>query len=465
MDFFLLIPESTWAKLFSSLMGGAVNCLLDVLPALLLAAVIVGENPLTALAWLPFIVSVDLYATCVGTFINLSVPGKAGTTLKQMVQVMFIYFGLLPDAALIAVGMVMGWAAPAAVAAAVLNTVLGLLFFGLTPLFLEPGAAREKRRADREAAADPSALPAARRAFSRMGFGTALVLVLGSALQLALIRFLPKGLGDTWWYLWAVTFAPLYLVSFPLGALIIRKVPAHRGERVSPGPGQLLSLIPICVFFMLAGNYMGVAVNWLIGKLPGAATVNPVEAYALQDDIWMKLLFLTVCAPVMEELLFRRMLIDRMRPYGERLAVVTSAAMFGLFHGNISQFFYAFLLGLVFGYVYLRTGKLRYTAALHMFINFIGSIVGPAVMGRAESAPAQGISPWQLVYAGYAALLMLAGLSGLVLYLIRRREVHFDPAPLELPREKRLGAVWGNPGMLVLAAVCLAVFCVNIFGL
>ena len=42
---------------------------------------------------------------------------------------------------------------------------------------------------------------------------------------------------------------------------------------------------------------------------------------------------------------------------------------------NLFQFFYAFLLGLMFGYVYTRTSKLRYSTAMHMIINFNGGVL------------------------------------------------------------------------------------------
>ena len=65
-------------------------------------------------------------------------PNGAGKIVKQLVQILFIYFGLLPDIAIMAVGLIFHHGAIAAVACAVFNVLLGLLFFGLTPLFLVP---------------------------------------------------------------------------------------------------------------------------------------------------------------------------------------------------------------------------------------------------------------------------------------------------------------------------------------
>ena len=138
MDYFILIPENTWAKLFWSLMGGMANCFLDMFLPMLAGALVMGVNPLQVLLWLPFVLSVDFYATTVGVFIDLSVPVAAGKMLKQIVQIMFVYFGLLPDIGILAVGIALGHVALAVLAAFAINAVLGLLFFGLSPLFLGP---------------------------------------------------------------------------------------------------------------------------------------------------------------------------------------------------------------------------------------------------------------------------------------------------------------------------------------
>ena len=69
------------------------------------------------------------------------------------------------------------------------------------------------------------------------------------------------------------------------------------------------------------------------------------------------LFFLVIVGPIFEEWLFRKQLIDHTRKYGEKTAILLSGLAFGLFHMNLFQFFYAFLLGLMFGYVYTRTSS------------------------------------------------------------------------------------------------------------
>ena len=137
MEYFVMIPENPLAKLLFSMVGGSANCLLDVLLPIVIGAFLIGSNLFTALLWIPFIVSVDFYATGVGAFINLSVPVSAGKTLKQVVQIMFVYFGLLPIIAIMAFGMITGHTIIAVIAASFFNFCIGFLFLGLSPFFLD----------------------------------------------------------------------------------------------------------------------------------------------------------------------------------------------------------------------------------------------------------------------------------------------------------------------------------------
>ena len=138
MQYFILIPESTWAKLFYSLMAGTVNTAMDLILPLLVGSLIMGANPLVVLLGLIPLLSIDLYSTVVGVFIGLSVPTSAGQMIKQMVQILFVYFGLLPDIIILAVFFMLDMPIVGIIGAFVMNLLLAGLFFGLSPLFLDP---------------------------------------------------------------------------------------------------------------------------------------------------------------------------------------------------------------------------------------------------------------------------------------------------------------------------------------
>ncbi len=470
MDYFLLIPEGTWRKVFWSLMGGTANCFLDLLPAVVVGALLSGGNLIAALAWLPLIVSVDFFATTVGAFIGLSVPVSAGKTVKQLVQILFIYFGLLPDIAIIAVGLVFDHLVIAAIGCAVVNCLLGTVFFALTPLFLDPKDGK-KYIPKKPFAGD---LTAAKKHFSKLGLGTFAILAAGTAAQILLMGVM-NAVWPQWpeqpWGMWLVTFAPLYLIAVPIGLLILRKAPAKVRDKHSMKPGQCVVAAIICIFMMYAGNILGIVVTALLQLIPGVFAGNPIMNYAADTSVLPKVLFMVILAPMIEEYIFRKQLIDRMHVYGEKLAVFTSALMFGLFHGNLSQLFYAFALGLVFGYVYLKTGRLRYSIGLHMFINFLGSVAGPLFLEKIaaletvetlDMAAIGPVLPWLVGFVVYALALFGLSIAGLVLLCIHKRRISFDQAELELPAESRLKTVYANAGMILLIVGCVVMILANI---
>ncbi len=139
MDSFIMIPESPWAKMFYSLLGGSVSCALDLLPAMLVATVLMQANPLEAVAWILFIVTLDFYSTAVATFIDLSIPTATAKQIRSIIQIIFIYFGLLPDIAILIIGGIFSALPIAAVIAAIVNMCIGAVFFALSPLFLTNG--------------------------------------------------------------------------------------------------------------------------------------------------------------------------------------------------------------------------------------------------------------------------------------------------------------------------------------
>ena len=190
----------------------------------------------------------------------------------------------------------------------------------------------------------------------------------------------------------------------------------------------------------------------------------------MDSSVLPKALLLVILAPIIEEYIFRKILIDRMHSYGEKLAVVTSALMFGLFHGNLSQFFYAYALGLVFGYVYLKTGRLRYSICLHMLINLLGGVVGPFflekisviyTMETMDLAALEPVLPWMAAFGLYTSALVGTAVAGLVLLCIHKKHISFEPAELELPKETWFKTVYANVGMILLVLTCLALTVLN----
>lgn len=109
-----------------------------------------------------------------------------------------------------------------------------------------------------------------------------------------------------------------------------------------------------------------------------------MESTGLNDIALLPIVATVVGAPLCEELMIRGVLFEfalrafnadgaaapGMRSRGFWLANITQAAAFGLMHMNLVQGCYAFVAGLALGWVFYRTGRIRYSMLLHLAFNF-----------------------------------------------------------------------------------------------
>lgn len=312
-----------------------------------------------------------------------------------------------------------------------------------------------------------------RQIFSRIGLAFCLIAVIGTVLQTLWFSIPLHFWGESHWMvrspwgIWLGSAIPIYFIAVPAGLLILRGLPAQKPDDHPLKGSHFLLLIPICFFFMYSGNLLGTLLSTL---LSGGMAVNPVVEMSM-DNHPLKIVVVVILAPLVEEYLCRKFLIDRTRQYGEKIAVLLSAVTFGLLHQNLFQFFYAFALGLLFAYIYLRTGRLRYSILLHGIVNFLGSVLAPwilslpgieALLSLDPAASVDTMMPLLIqalpslaVYFTYALLLFAAAIAGLVLLILFRKKLLWNQASAQLPGGTAGRTVFVNPGMLLCILICL----------
>lgn len=153
-----------------------------------------------------------------------------------------------------------------------------------------------------------------------------------------------------------------------------------------------------------------------------------------------------------------------------------SGLMFGLFHGNLNQFVYAFVLGLCFGFIYVKTGNIRYTIGLHMLVNFLGSVLGVAILKwlgddflSVASDPAGMMSYMTgnfgklIVYFIYIFLLLGVAIAGIILFIVNLKKIRFQPGMNTIPKGKRFSTTVLNVGMALYMIVWIVIIIVQLF--
>lgn len=313
------------------------------------------------------------------------------------------------------------------------------------------------------------------KAFSTIGFAIFAIVVTMVLAQSALMFTVMKFFGEEYLQSSAVSYANfglLYLLAIPIGVAILYKLPAVKIVKNNLSIKEMFCFLLVSFSFMYVGNLLSTGIISIISSILGQSIINPVSDFLMGNSLSLRILVVVILAPIVEEYLCRKLIIDRIVQYGEWVAIFTSAILFGLFHQNLFQFFYAFLLGLVFGYVYVKTGKIIYTIVLHAVINFFGGVVSVFFLGLVDveqlaGGNLDGMTQKDilglLIFASYILVIFLAVIVGLILFFTNRKKITLNEGSEPLKKEEWYRIIFFNPGMIVIVITCVTITILSLF--
>lgn len=158
-----------------------------------------------------------------------------------------------------------------------------------------------------------------------------------------------------------------FILSNGFGKITFRKNVSQKTNK------RLLFLIFILVlcFRLLFDAYLYPLVN----LLPDSDLLtNASKVY--ENNILYCLLTVCICAPIIEEIICRGILLaGLLNKYSSKIAIFISALLFALMHANLKQGINAFLLGLLLGYLYYKTKSVYITMFAHFSNNMLALIL------------------------------------------------------------------------------------------
>lgn len=148
----------------------------------------------------------------------------------------------------------------------------------------------------------------------------------------------------------------------------------------------------------------------------------------------------SIAAPVCEELVYRGAVMRYLERYGSFFAVLISALLFGLMHGNIAQVPFAFAVGIVLGII-AQEYSLTASVLIHLFNNLHSDLTGWAELyfGRTVST---------IEFYG----ILLVSLLGLVLWTVKRRRVILEYLKKIQIKEELFWCFMTSGGVILLLA-------------
>lgn len=184
--------------------------------------------------------------------------------------------------------------------------------------------------------------------------------------------------------------------------LFYRKDQMHRKEGFS-GTGKAFVWAPPVIWFSViilaiaTGQFLNDLINGLhLNDLFTGYSEVSEQAFSGQP-VGLMILVVGIIGPICEELMFRGIVFHRLKDWVKpQAAIVISALLFGIYHGNVVQFFYATCMGVMLAVIYDKTGTLWISIVAHIAAN-LWSLFGSSFWS----------SLWQQIPAGMLCGVMI----------------------------------------------------------
>lgn len=209
------------------------------------------------------------------------------------------------------------------------------------------------------------------------------------------------------------------------------------------GVGTFFALVSIVFGIQLVASLMSTVLEFILNQF-GLSMMSILESASGQSDSVSMFIYASICAPITEEILFRGYVQRTLQPYGKKFAIFGSAVLFGLFHGNLIQTPYAFMVGLVLGYV-----AAEYNIIWAMVLHMVNNMVLADLLTRITSA----IST-DLVDVVTGIVIIASAVTAGIILIAKRKKIRWYLRQERIDR-RCLKGFFGNGGVITLTVLMM----------
>lgn len=236
----------------------------------------------------------------------------------------------------------------------------------------------------------------------------------------------------------------VYAITYPIVLIILKGISKDKikGFFNTSGvtAGSTVKYVLMAFVFLFGGSFVGNIVN-LIGQMAGYQ-LTIVDTSTISGGLLgnlLSLFLLCVAAPIMEEIVFRGFILKGFFKVSPRFAIIVSALLFALMHGNFIQGIATFPLGVFLAYVAYKTGSIIPCIIIHMVCNLYGTLSGFFLSGMIEK---YGEERGMLIASMLLMCVMLALLVISIITLIIDRKNYSLPKNTLIQKKRTFGILF-----------------------
>ena len=177
---------------------------------------------------------------------------------------------------------------------------------------------------------------------------------------------------------------------------------------VSPLTTLLTVILTFCIMPLV------MFINSLSSMVAGNEVDSVLVTLVKENPLWLNLVIIALLPAVVEEFIFRGLILNGYKRRNPLMAIVLSSLLFGLMHMNLNQFSYAFVIGLIFAFLAYATGSLLPSILGHFIINGTSVLMTHLSSGATQEPVATDVKVQIIQYIYVYALLGMMALVGLI---------------------------------------------------
>lgn len=200
----------------------------------------------------------------------------------------------------------------------------------------------------------------------------------------------------------------------------------------------VISGIGFCMIASIVTSYLTVFMSFFGLELSAPDIAMPKGTIGITTSI----IRVVIIAAIAEELALRGYVMGNLRKYGDKFAIIISATVFAVIHGNLIQAPFALIAGFAIGYFTVKTGSLWTGIAIHAANNLISTAVSYGIDYIGEETT-------NLIYVFILYGSIVLGLIAYKLFKKRTKNFYMYEDNLVMPNSEKAAAFFLNPAMII----------------
>lgn len=237
-------------------------------------------------------------------------------------------------------------------------------------------------------------------------------------------------IGGSFLIAFAILRSKKYIGILPYGTTYNKKAAVSLVMLLAPI--VLISTIIINLISAIFQESMGITFE---SGFEDMYTDGPLGAVVL-------IITLAVIPAVVEEFCIRGVVLQPLRRYGDKFAIIMSAAVFSILHGNMVQIPYTLVAGIYFGYLCIATGSIWPSVVLHFINNMFSAIQMIVLANYGEEASAAAV----VIMLG---VLVIGGIAGGIVFFNMHYKTELKDGVNTLKTSEKVGSVLISPAMII----------------